>query len=173
MRLNRLLFFTMVLFISLMNSGCTKTEDSHSFVGTWDIDTSSFLIVYDEQVSKTHPEAIIFLRDIKPKIIDKIMSPEQIVFDASSVSFIYNSYEPDLIYTGTYTTYEIYATIYNRVFSSGITAACNSRKMELYYNKEYMMSILESLLTAKDPDKAVFEDLIDSFDGVGVYYRAE
>ena len=45
--------------------------------------------------------------------------------------------------------------------------------MELYYNKEYMMSILESLLTAKDPDKAVFEDLIDSFDGVGVYYRAE
>jgi tryptophanyl-tRNA synthetase len=173
MRLNRLLYFTVVIFITLMSSGCSKTEDSDSFVGTWDIDTSSFLIVYDEQVSSTHPEAIIYLRDNKSKILEKIMKPEQIVFDASSVSFIYTSYEPDQIYTGTYTTYEIYATIYNRQFSSGITAACNSRKMELYYNKEYMMSILENMLTANDPDKAVFENLIDSFDGVGVYYKAE
>lgn len=173
MRLNRFLFFTVVIFISLMISGCNKTEDSHSFVGTWNIDTSSFLIVYDEQVYKTHPEAIVYLRDNKSKILQSIMKPEQIVFDASTVNFIYKSYESDQIFTGTYTTYEIYATIYNRVFSSGITAACNSRKMELYYPREYMMSVLENMLTAKDPEIAVFEDLIDSFDGVGVYYKAE
>ena len=71
MRLNRLLYFTVVIFITLMSSGCSKTEDSDSFVGTWDIDTSSFLIVYDEQVSSTHPEAIIYLRDNKSKILEK------------------------------------------------------------------------------------------------------
>ncbi|MEA5005015.1 MAG: hypothetical protein VB022_01250 [Rikenellaceae bacterium] len=173
MRLNRFVFFTVVIFITLMVSGCNKTEDSVSFVGTWNIDTSSFLIVYDEQVDKAHPEAKTYLNNNKSQILQNIMKPEQITFDKSSVSFIYKSYKPEQVFTGTYTTYEIYATIYNRVFASGITAACNSRKMELYYPREYMMSILENMLTAKDPDKTVFEDLIDSFDGVGVYYKAE
>ncbi|MDD3033634.1 MAG: hypothetical protein PHT25_03460 [Bacteroidales bacterium] len=173
MRLNRLLYFTVVILITLMSSGCSKTDDFNSFVGTWDIDTGVVRVVYNEQVEKAHPEAAAYYNNNKSRIIEKLMKPEQIVFDANSVSFIYTSFEPDQIFTGTYTTYEIYATIYNRVFSSGITAACNSRKLELNYTKEYMMSILENMLTANDPDKAVFEDLIDSFDGVGVYYKAE
>ncbi len=174
MRLNRLLYFTVVIFIVLMSSGCSKTDDSNSFVGTWNIDSATFVrFVYDEDVKKIHPEAIRYLEKNILKFRQNIIKPEQIVFDESSVSFIYTSYEPDLIFTGTYTTYEVFATIYNRAFSSGITALCNSRKMELYYPKEYMMSILENMLTENDPDKTVFDDLIISFEGVGVYYKAE
>jgi len=172
MKFNRLLLFAATALTSLfMMSGCLKDNTSVSFEGTWDIDTSSFLIVYDEEVSKTNPEAIIYLRDNKTKIIQNIMKPEQIIFTGTVVDFIYKAYEPDLVYTGTFSTYEIYATIYNHAFTSGIIAACNSRKLELYYTREYMMSILSSILTKKDPDYTIFDDLIDSFDGVGVYYK--
>lgn len=155
----------------LAMTGCSKDADSVSFVGVWDIDTSSFTIVYNEQVYSTHPEAIMFLKNNRDNIVKSIMKPEQIIFRNTGVDFVYKTFNPELVYTGTYTVYEIYANIYNRVFPSGITAACNSRKLELCYTTEYMMSILKNMLTEEDPDYNVFESLIISFKGVGVYYK--
>ncbi len=166
-----LIFISILLIMCLAMTGCSKDTDTVSFVGIWDIDTSSFTIVYNEQVYSTHPEAIMFLKNNRENIVRSIMKPEQIIFRNTGVDFVYKSFNPELVYTGNYTVYEIYANIYNRVFPSGITAACNSRKLELYYTTEYMMTILKNMLTEEDPDYSVFESLIISFNGVGVYYK--
>jgi len=171
MKLTRFLFFAAIALISITISGCNKDTQLVDFEGTWNIDTASFLIVYNEEVSLNNPEAIVFLREHKSLIISKITEPDQIVFSGSNVSFIYTSNESNNIYNGTYTQYEIYATIYNHVFPSGINAACNKQKLELYYGREYMMSILKSILTKSDPAYDIFDSLIDSFDGVGAYYK--
>jgi hypothetical protein len=167
----QIISISILLIMCLAMTGCSKDADSVSFVGVWDIDTSSFTIVYNEQVYSTHPEAIMFLKNNRDNIVKSIMKPEQIIFRNTGVDFVYKTFNPELVYTGTYTVYEIYANIYNRVFPSGITAACNSRKLELYYTTEYMMTILKNMLNKKDPDYNVFESLIISFNGVGVYYK--
>jgi hypothetical protein len=63
----QIISISILLIMCLAMTGCSKDADSVSFVGVWDIDTSSFTIVYNEQVYSTHPEAIMFLKNNREK----------------------------------------------------------------------------------------------------------
>jgi hypothetical protein len=175
MKLTRFLFFAAIALISITISGCNEDNRSVSYEGTWNIDTTATFVryIYNQDVADLYPEALKYLSSHEKEIKEYICEPEQIVFSGAVVDFIYTSYDPDLVFSGTFIQYEIYATIYNRPFTSGITAATNGRKMELTYSHDYLMSILENMLTKKDPSYTIFENLIDRFDGVGVYFKEE
>ena len=70
----QIISISILLIMCLAMTGCSKDADSVSFVGVWDIDTSSFTIVYNEQVYSTHPEAIMFLKNNRDNIVKSRMS---------------------------------------------------------------------------------------------------
>ncbi|MEN6618547.1 MAG: hypothetical protein ABFC28_03490 [Rikenellaceae bacterium] len=174
MKLTKFLSIVTVAIISLSLSGCNKDPDPIILTGSWQLDpTATFLqIYYNSSYASEYPSAIQFLKDNKDKILKEIKKPEIIQFVApNTVNFIYEASSSTPPVVGTFEQFEIYVNIKNPIFPNGLTGASNNQKLEIYYSKEYMMSILYSILTPADDTQETFSNLIEGFDGVGVYVR--
>jgi len=175
MKLTKFLSIVAFAIIVLSISGCNKEPEPIVLTGSWQLDsTSTFLqIFYNPTFASENPRAIQFLKDNKEKILKEIKKPEIIQFVApNTVNFVYkNSSAPTV--TGTFEQFEIYVSIKNSIFPNGLTGASNNQKLEIYYDKTYMLGILNSILTPEDDSQETFSTLIEEFDGVGVYVRAK
>jgi hypothetical protein len=174
MKLNKFLSLIAVAIIAFSISGCNKPVEPIVLTGRWQLDSiSTFLLIqYNPSYKEQYPTAYQYLVNNKERILKEIKKPEKIEFiQPNVVNFIFKSpLTPSL--SGTFTQYQIYVTITNTLFPLGITGASNNQKLEIYYGKEYMMGILNSMLTPSDDAPENFELLIDKFDGVGVYTKS-
>lgn len=175
MKLTKFLSIVALTITVLSLSGCNKEPDPIVLTGSWQLDsTSTFLqIFYNPTFASENPRAIQFLKDNKEKILKEIKKPEIIQFvEPNIVNFVYKSSSTPPL-TGTFEQFEIYVSIKNSIFPNGITGASNNEKLEIYYDKTYMLGILNSILTPQDDSQETFSTLIEAFDGVGVYTRAK
>ncbi|MFA6333961.1 MAG: hypothetical protein WCX48_00195 [Bacteroidales bacterium] len=175
MKLTKFLSVAVIAILSLSISSCNKEADPIILTGSWQLDPSAtFLqIIYNPTYAEMYPSAIQYLKDNKEKILTEIKKPDIIQFsDPNVVDFIYTSPLAPTV-TGTFDQFEIYVNIKNALFPTGIAGASNNHKLEIYYTKDYMMSILYSILTPEDDSQDTFSKLIEQFDGVGVYVRAQ
>lgn len=177
MKLTKFLSIVAVAIFSLSLSSCNKEAEPIVLDGSWQLDTTAtFLqIFYSPAYASDYPSAIQFLKDNKDKILKAIKKPETIQFVApNTVNFIYKTSSTPPV-AGTYQQFEIYVNITNPLFPNGLTGASNNQKLEIYYSKEYMMSILYTILPQPvDPQytQEIFSKLIEEFDGIGVYVRS-
>lgn len=174
MKLTKFLSIVSLTIMVLSLSGCNKEPDPIVLTGSWQLDSAStFLqIFYNPAIASENPGAIQFLQDNKEKILNQIKKPEIIQFvEPNTVNFLYKTTSTTPL-TGTFEQFEIYVSIKNSIFPNGITGASNNQKLEIYYDKTYMLGILNSILTPEDDSQETFSALIEAFDGVGVYVRA-
>lgn len=140
--------------------------------GNWELDTSSVMvfIVYNPTITEQYPSTIKFLAKNLQPIRRELMKPQKIVFKRSNnVDFIYN--EVPLPIKGNYQRIDGYFIISNSMFPDGIKGASDNFRMELYYDKEYLMTILNRLITPEDESPEVYRNLIEKIDGVGFYKK--
>jgi hypothetical protein len=161
-----------VLVLAISLTGCMKEFEPIVLTGTWELDTSAVMvrIVYNPSVAAEHPQTIQFLNSNINKIRREIMKPARIVFKLPNVTeSFYNDVPLPVI--GTFTQDNAYFTMKNPLFPSGIVGASDNLRMELYYDREYLMYILNNLLTADDDPLSVFDRLISDYHGVGLYKK--
>jgi hypothetical protein len=173
MKLVKSLPVLLLFVVTCSMTSCNKETEPVIFTGTWEIDTSStfVLFVYNQDLESQYPNVLNFLRLRKYDIKSKIQTPARIEFiEPNRVIFYYDDSKTSPV-EGTYTQYEAYVTIVNDIFPSGIAAASNNIKLEIYYGTNYMLNQLYSLLTPEDDPQEYFSYVIDSADGVGVYTK--
>jgi hypothetical protein len=175
MKLNKFMSIIAVVVFAFSLSSCNKPAEPIVLTGSWQLDTSlTFMqVIYNPASALEYPNALKYLKDNWYKILKEIKTPPTIQFvEPNVVNFIYSpASTPTVI--GSFVQYEIYVTITNSLFPNSITGASNNQKLELYYGKSYMMGILNSMLTPADDAPENFSKLVDQFDGVGVYVRAQ
>lgn len=165
------LFSLLVVF--LLSTGCNKEAVPIVLTGSWDLDTSGVMvyIVYSPVIADEFPATIKFLGNNLQKIRRELMKPQKIVFKKPNlVDYIYN--DVPLPVQGTYVQDNAVFTITNGMFPEGITGASDNLRIEFYYPKEYLMSILYLLLTEDDDPAMIYDQLIQKIEGVGAYKKA-
>jgi len=173
MKLNKFMSIIAVVVFALSVSSCNKPAEPIVLTGSWQLDTSSTFmqVIYNPAYATEYPNALKYLKDNWYKILKEIKTPPTIQFvQPNVVNFIYSPTATPTV-TGNFVQFEIYVTITNSLFPNSITGASNNQKLEVYYGKNYMMGILNSMLTPADDAPENFSKLIDQFDGVGVYIR--
>ena len=173
-KLTKFLSILAIAVFSLSVSSCNKPAEPIVLTGSWQLDTSlTFMqVIYNPSSAIEYPNALKYLKDNWYKILKEIKTPATIQFvQPNVVNFLYPAPSITPTVTGTFSQYEIYVTITNTLFPKGLTGASNNQKLEVYYGKDYMMGILNSILTPADDAPENFSKLIDQFDGVGVYVR--
>ena len=168
----RLLYVISVLVLTISLTGCLKELEPIVLTGTWELDTAAVVvrIVYNPSVAAEHPETIQFLSDNINRIRRELMKPNRIVFKLPNVTESYYNDVP-LPVTGTFTQENAYFKMVNPLFPAGIAGASDNLRMELYYDRDYLMFILYTLLTDDDEPASVYDRLIDSYHGVGLYKK--
>ena len=168
---------TLVLLgiVSLLFSlwGCNKEFEPIVLSGNWDLDTNGVMvyIIYNPVVSADYPNTIKFLEKNLQKIRRELMKPQRITFKApNNVDFSYN--EVPLPVKGNYSQNDSFFTIINPLFPDGINGASDNLRLELYYDYDRLMSILYLLLTDEDDPPAIYDELIEKFEGVGSYRKS-
>jgi hypothetical protein len=184
MQLNKINYFKMkmkgiklitifsILAMALSISGCNKELQPIVLTGTWDLDTAAVIvrIVYSPAVANEHPETLKFLAQNINKIKRELMKPQRIVFKSPNLTeFIYN--DVPLPISGIYEQDNAYFMITNPLFPGGIGGASDNLRLELYYDRDYLMMILYTLLTDEDDSPMTYDRLIETFHGVGSYKK--
>lgn len=175
MKLTKFLSVAAIALLSLSLFSCNKESEPVVLEGSWQLDSAAtFLqIVYNPTYAEMCPSAFKYLNSHKEEILKEIRKPGIIQFSAPNVvNFVYKDPVASTV-PGTYTQYDIYVIIKNSIFPNSIAAASNNKKLEVYYTKDYMLSILYSMLKPTDDAPETFANLIVSFDGVGVYTRTQ
>ncbi len=171
-KVHKLLSVLAVLIASFSIVSCNKEIEPIVLNGTWDLDTNAVIvrIVYSPVVADEFPNSIKFLAENIQKIRRELMKPQRIVFKAPNVSEFYYNDVP-LPVTGTYLHDNAYFTIQNALFAGGLNGASDNLRLELYYDRDYLMTILRRFLTVNDDTPETFDRLIETFHGVGSYKR--
>lgn len=159
-----------LLVVASFSTSCNKEAVPIVLTGNWDLDTAGVMvyIVYSPEVALEYPNSVKFLGDNIQKIRKELMKPNIITFKISNiVECIYNNVP--LPVKGTFVQENAVFTITNGMFPEGIAGASDGLRLELYYNHEYLMSILYKFLTEEDDSPAVYDKIIERFEGVGAY----
>lgn len=159
-----------LLVVLLSSTSCNKEVEPIVLTGNWNLDTSGVMvyIVYSPAVATEYPKTVKFLGDNLQKIRRELMKPQVITFKAPNIAeFTYN--EVPLPVQGTYVQENAVFTITNGMFPEGLSGASDNLRLELYYKHEYLMSIIYNLLTDQDDTPAIYDELIQKFEGVGAY----
>jgi hypothetical protein len=168
----RLLYVISVLVLAVSVTGCMKDLEPIVLTGTWELDTAAVVvrIIYNPSVAAEHPETIKFLEDNITRIRRELMKPNRIVFKLPNIIESYYNDVP-LPVMGTFIQEGAYFTMKNPLFPTGIAGASDNIRLEFYYDREYLMYILYNLLTENDGPPSVYDRLIDSYYGVGLYKK--
>lgn len=161
-----------MIVIGALFTGCNKEIEPIILEGSWDLDTSRVMvfIVYDTAVTNKYPTTIKFLEKNIETIRRELMKPQKITFKSPNISeFIYN--EVPLPVEGTFVQENAIFTITNPIFPRSLSGASDNLYLELYYDYEYLMSIIYRLITEEDFPPEVYDQLIEKFEGVGVYKK--
>ncbi|NCB19808.1 MAG: hypothetical protein EOM61_09340 [Bacteroidia bacterium] len=168
---------TLVLLgiVSLLFSlwGCNKEFEPIVLSGNWDLDTNEVqvYIVYKVGVAEKYPNTKKFLDKNLNAMRRELMKPQKITFKAPNiVDFSYN--DVPLPVRGNFTQKDGFFTIINPLFPDGIIGASDNIKLQLYYDYDRLMSILYLLLTYEDDPPAIYDELIEKFEGVGSYRKS-
>ena len=168
---SRLSLFSL-LVVLLSSTSCNKEAQPIVLTGNWDLDTAGVMvyIVYSPIVATAHPTTVKFLGDNLQKIRRELMKPQKMTFKLPNITeFLYN--DVPLPIQGTFVQDNAYFTINNSMFPSGLSGASDNLRIELYYQRDYLMTILYRLLTEEQDSPAVFDELIQKFEGVGAYRK--
>lgn len=166
---SRLTLFSL-LVVLLSSTSCNKEAEPIVLTGNWNLDTAGVMvyIVYSPVVAAEYPKTVKFLGDNLQKIRRELMKPQRITFKVPNIAeFTYN--DVPLPVGGTFVQENAVFTITNGMFPEGISGASDNLRLELYYNHEYLMGIIYNLLTEEDDTPAVYNELIQKFEGVGAY----
>lgn len=166
-----LALFTL-LVVLLSSTGCNKEAEPIVLTGNWDLDTAGVMvyIVYSPIVATEHPNTLKFLGDNLQKIRRELMKPQKITFRMPNIAeFTFN--DVPLPVQGTFVQDNAVFSIHNSMFPEGIGGASDNLRLELYYQREYLMAILYRMLTEQDDTPAVYDELIQKFEGVGAYRK--
>jgi hypothetical protein len=160
------------LILTLSLTGCLKELEPIVLTGTWELDTAAVVvrIVYNPSVAAEYPNTIEFLNNNINRIRRELMKPSRIVFKLPNVTESYYNDVP-LPVMGTFVQDNAYFTMTNPLFPAGIAGASDNLRLELYYDRDYLMFILYTLLTDEDEPSSVYDRLIDSYHGVGLYRK--
>jgi hypothetical protein len=167
-----LLAFT-TLLISFSIWSCNKEFEPIVLNGNWDLDTNEVqvYIVYKVGVAEKYPNTKKFLDKNLNAMRRELMKPQKITFKAPNiVDFSYN--DVPLPVRGNFTQKDGFFTIINPLFPDGIIGASDNIKLQLYYDYDRLMSILYLLLTDEDDPPAIYDELIEKFEGVGSYRKS-
>lgn len=171
MKIRRFLTVATLVVLAYSLTSCNKEPEQIVLTGSWGIDTAStaLAIIYNQVIADENPTALNYLKDNKNRILAEIKKPELLIFSGTN-SVVMKSEGSDDI-AGTYTQSDFYFTITALPYPNGLFGASDNVLLEIYYSKEYMMSLLNSILTPNDPPASTFEQLIDRFEGIGVYKK--
>lgn len=171
MKIRRFLTVATLVVLAYSLTSCNKEPEQIVLTGSWGIDTAStaLAIIYNQVVAEENPLALNYLKENKERIRDLIKKPETLLFSGNN-SVVLKS-EDDADIAGTYTQSDFYFTITALPYPKGLFGASDNVLLELYYSKEHMMTLLYSILTPNDPPQSVFDQLIDKFEGIGVYRK--
>ncbi len=172
MKINKLLSLFSVLLLAASITSCNKELEPIVLTGTWELDTASVIvrIVYSPAVADEYPETIKFLAANINRIKRELMKPQSIVFKSPNITEFYYNDVP-LPVNGIYVQDNAYFNITNPLFPGGINGASDNLRLELYYDRDYLMMILYTLLTSENDTPATYDRLIETFHGVGSYKK--
>ena len=159
-----------LLLVLISSSGCNKETEPIVLTGNWDLDTVGVMvyIVYSPVIAEEYPTTVKFLENNLQKIRRELMKPQRITFKMPNISgFSYN--DVPLPVQGTFSQENAVFTIFNAMFPEGLSGASDNLRMEVYYNREYLMAVICRLLTEDDDSPDVYDRLIEKFEGVGAY----
>ncbi|OJV22131.1 MAG: hypothetical protein BGO30_10465 [Bacteroidetes bacterium 41-46] len=172
MKISRFLSLIALGLLTLSLFSCNKEPQPIVLAGTWNIDTTQtmVLIKYDAVEAELNPVAYNFLRENIQKIRKNLIQPDQLVFDeTNSVLFKMKSGQD---FAGTYTKIdEVYFQITNLVFPDGILGGCDNTNLELYYPRDYILSVISGILTPQDPPIENFDRMITAESGGIMLFR--
>ncbi|OFY30259.1 MAG: hypothetical protein A2X17_08460 [Bacteroidetes bacterium GWF2_41_61] len=172
MKINKVISLFSVLLLAISISSCNKELQPIVLTGTWELDTAAVIvrIVYSPVVANEFPETVKFLAANINKIKQELMKPQSIVFKVPNLTeFNYN--DVPLPIHGTYVQENAYFAITNPLFPAGISGASDNLRLELYYDRDYLMMILYTFLTDQDDSPSTYDRLIETFHGVGSYKK--
>jgi len=171
MKIRRFLTVATLVVLAYSLTSCNKEPEQIVLTGSWGIDTAktSLIILYNQVVADENPLALNYLKANKERIRNFIKKPQTLVFSGTN-SVVLKSEEDDDV-EGTFTQNDYYFTITALSYPNGLSGASDNVLLEIYYSKEHMMDLLYSILTPNDPPASAFNQLIDSFEGIGVYNR--
>lgn len=171
MKIRRFLTVATLVVLAYSLTSCNKEPEQIVLTGSWGIDTAStaLAIIYNQVVAEENPVALNYLKENKNRILALIKKPETLVFSGTNSVVLKSEGSADI--AGTYTQSDFYFTVTALPFPKGLYGASDNKLLELYYSKEHMMSLLYSILTPNDPPASVFDQLIDKFEGIGVYNK--
>jgi hypothetical protein len=172
MKISRFLLVIALGILTISTASCNKEPEPIVLTGTWNIDTTQtkVFIKYDEIEAQENPVAYNYLRDNINKIRKNLLQPNQLVFSGTNqVTFKMNE---GVDIAGTYVKLdEVYFQITNLFFPQGIVCGSDNSILELYFQRDYILTVISNILTPDDPPFTDFEELVTEETGGIILFR--
>ncbi|MDX9782388.1 MAG: hypothetical protein RBT35_05335 [Bacteroidales bacterium] len=178
MKISRFLSVVALALVTLSTASCNKEAEPIVLTGTWNIDSTMTFVsfVYDQVEADANPVTRMFLADInnQRKIVKALhrsqLVPNKIEFSATNTVVFRMKNGSSL--DGTYTKYEdMLFMIITPLLPNGQICASDNKLLELYYPRDFVIQVINSILTSTDPSPEDIERIIADGSGGAVVYR--